>query len=197
MFYQGKIYCILKKKIMLSLILEKIYYASPVVVIICGLIITGIYIVVYRCLRKWENKERKRCKIICINAGIVGYIALILIITLFSRETQMEKTISIIPFTHMDSLDKIRGNMMNILLFYPLGILAGTKWKRIRVILIGTIISLGIEISQYLWNLGYAEIDDIINNTIGMALGVGVMLVFEKILYNKGKKENEQKNRMD
>lgn len=176
---------------MLNLILEKIYYASPLVVIICGIIITGIYIVVYRCLRKLENNEMKRCKIICINAGIVGYITLILIITLFSRETQIEKAISIIPFTYIDSLDKIRGNMMNILLFYPLGILAGTKWKRIRVILIGTILSLGIEISQYLWNLGYAETDDIINNTIGMALGVGVMLICKKILYYKGNKENE------
>lgn len=157
----------------------------------CNLNDRYIYIVVYSWLRKRESKKVQLCKLVCINIGIIGYITVILVITLFSREVQMEKAISVIPFAYIDSLDKIRGNVMNILLFYPLGILSGTKWKRKRVILIGTILSLEIEISQYLWNLGYAEIDDVINNTIGMALGVSVMLIFKKILYYKGNKENE------
>lgn len=37
-----------------------------------------------------------------------------------------------------------------------------------RWILLGTLISLVIEMSQYFWGLGYAEVDDVINNTIGV-----------------------------
>ncbi len=178
-------------KNILYVLLENIYYAAPSNVIMYVILMTGIYIVVYILLRKRGSKKIQRCKLVCINIGIVGYITVILVITLLSREEQMEKAISVIPFAYIDSVDKIRGNMMNILLFYPLGILAGTKWERIRVIFMGTILSLGIEISQYLWNLGYAETDDFINNAIGMALGVGVMLILKKILYYKGNKENE------
>lgn len=96
------------------------------------------------------------------------------------------------PFSDL-SRDKIRGNYMNILLFYPLGIFSGSRWNRKRIILLGTFLSLIIEMSQYFWNLGYAEVDDVINNTIGMALGVSVMLVFEKVClhYDKNRYKDE------
>lgn len=105
----------------------------------------------------------------------------------------MSREISVVPFSYLDSQDKIRGNLMNILLFYPLGILSGTKWRKKRCILLGTLMSLLIEMSQYFWNLGYAEVDDVINNTIGMALGVSVMLVFEKVYlhYDKNRYKDE------
>lgn len=82
---------------------------------------------------------------------------------------------------------------MNILLFYPLGVFFGSRWNRKRIILLGTFLSLIIEMSQYFWNLGYAEVDDVINNTIGMALGVSVMLVFEKVYlhYDKNRYKDE------
>lgn len=36
-------------------------------------------------------------------------------------------------------------------------------------------LSIMIELSQYIFSIGYAEVDDIINNTIGAALGILVM----------------------
>ncbi|WP_416390620.1 VanZ family protein [[Ruminococcus] lactaris] len=37
-----------------------------------------------------------------------------------------------------------------------------------------------IEVNQYIWKLGYAEIDDIINNTMGILLGVAVVINYKK-----------------
>lgn len=176
------------KKI-LSETLEKIYYASSWSIILYIVVTTGIYMGIVILIEAYLNEKKKKFISYALNVSIIVYVIIILLITLVSRNVQMSREISIVPFSYLDSQDKIRGNLMNILLFYPLGILSGTKWKKKRCILSGTFMSLVIEISQYFWNLGYAEVDDVINNTIGMALGVSVMLVFEKFYlhYNKDK----------
>lgn len=170
---------------MLSKILEKIYYASPGSIILCVIVVTGIYITGYILIEKQQNTPIKRYRSICVNTGIIVYIVIVLLITLLSRDVQVEKEVSLDPFSYLDLPDKIRGSLMNVLLFYPFGILAGTKWNSSRIILLGTFFSLVIEISQYCWKLGYAEINDVINNTLGMAVGVSVVLVFKKIIYIK------------
>ena len=176
------------KKI-LSETLEKIYYASSWSIILYIVVTTGIYMGIVILIEAYLNEKKKKFISYALNVSIIVYVIIILLVTLVSRNVQMSREISIVPFSYLDSQDKIRGNLMNILLFYPLGILSGTKWKKKRYILSGTFMSLVIEISQYFWNLGYAEVDDVINNTIGMALGVSVMLVFEKFYlhYNKDK----------
>lgn len=171
---------------MLSELLENIYYNSLLKIFISIVIFTFVYLIGY----SWINKsmQNKKMLAICFDVEIFIYILLILIITLFARDEQVGLSISLVPFSDL-SRDKIRGNYMNILLFYPLGIFSGSRWNRKRIILLGTFLSLIIEMSQYFWNLGYAEVDDVINNTIGMALGISVMLVFEKFYlhYNKDK----------
>lgn len=64
---------------------------------------------------------------------------------------------------------------LNILLFMPLGVLLGDKgWK---AILFGFLLSVFIECAQYVAVLGYCEADDVLNNTIGAAIG---SLLFKK-----------------
>lgn len=57
---------------------------------------------------------------------------------------------------------------LNILLFVPLGFLIGGK----RAIVVGMLFSVGIELTQYVCKLGYCEIDDVLNNSIGVTVGV-------------------------
>ena len=183
---------VMTEKQILSEILEKIYYASSCSIILCIIVTTGIYMGIGILIEAYFNKKKKFISY-AINVSIIVYIIIILLVTLLSRNVQMSREISVVPFSYLDSQDKIRGNLMNILLFYPLGILSGTKWRKKRCILLGTLMSLLIEMSQYFWNLGYAEVDDVINNTIGMALGVSVMLVFEKVYlhYDKNRYKDE------
>ena len=72
-----------------------------------------------------------------------------------------------------------RSNLMNAVLFYPGGLLLTSllpvKWPRWVRVLLATLLcgtlSAGIEYAQYLWQLGRVEIDDVIHNTAGAALG--------------------------
>ena len=57
--------------------------------------------------------------------------------------------------------------LQNIALFIPLGVIVGGK----RGIVAGVILSMGIEAIQYTAALGYCELDDVMNNTIGAAIG--------------------------
>lgn len=64
---------------------------------------------------------------------------------------------------------------LNILLFVPLGFLLGDKG--LKAILFGLLLSAFIELIQYFLLLGYCEADDVLNNTIGAAVGVAIYKV--------------------
>ena len=74
----------------------------------------------------------------------------------------------------------LRSNFMNVVLFYPLGLLldAGLpeRWvfglRLLLIGLLGMVVSAGIEYCQYFFCLGAAEIDDVIHNSLGAVLGI-------------------------
>ena len=67
----------------------------------------------------------------------------------------------------------------NIALFMPLGaclVVLGQNSRRIRfgrggTILLAMVLSLGIEITQYVFSLGFSDVDDLVFNTLGASLG--------------------------
>ena len=61
--------------------------------------------------------------------------------------------------------------LMNILFFIPYGLLFPWKdnWK--RVIVTAVVLSVFIELSQFIFNLGWCEVDDVISNTLGAMFG--------------------------
>ena len=99
------------------------------------------------------------------------YILIILWITLFSREPMTTRIFrGLFWEIEMGYWNNI---IQNILLFIPLGFLIGGK----RGIIAGVLLSIGIELTQYIAVLGYCELDDVLNNTIGVAIGA---LLFKK-----------------
>lgn len=111
----------------------------------------------------------------------VLYILLILIITLAIREPSNSQDFCFIPFASVyeyfhGQSEKLRESFMNIVLFYPLGLLLGSVAEKKRIIGIGFFLSFGIEMVQFIWKLGYAETDDVIHNTFGVVIGVFLML---------------------
>ena len=83
-----------------------------------------------------------------------------------------------------------RSNFMNMVLFYPAGLLAASllmrKWPEwCRFILVVTVLaalSAGIEFLQYHFCLGRCEIDDVIHNTAGALLGCLAAMVLPRLL---------------
>lgn len=71
----------------------------------------------------------------------------------------------------------------NIILFIPVGFLLGVRigWKGIFV---ASGISVGIEIAQLVTRRGLFEFDDIIHNTLGAVVGLGLWMLVRKALKN-------------
>lgn len=64
-------------------------------------------------------------------------------------------------------------NINNILVFIPFGVLfPGKRWKQLLITVVS--FSTAIEAVQYCINLGWCEIDDVICNVLGAAIGFGL-----------------------
>ena len=64
---------------------------------------------------------------------------------------------------------------LNILLYYPLGYLLKVLFPRLKgrqIVLIGLAASLCTESLQYLLKMGWFELDDLMHNTLGTAIGL-------------------------
>ena len=65
-------------------------------------------------------------------------------------------------------------NIMNVVVFMPVGILLGCAFRHMKwwkVLLIGGGISFSIEAMQYFFKRGFAEVDDMMHNTLGCVIG--------------------------
>lgn len=124
------------------------------------------------------------------------WLSAVLYVTIFLRTVGEESRYKLVPFysywcvfINGEHPRRLRSNFMNIVLFYPLGMLIGSfidnkkSGKKIIVILLIMVtISIGIEIVQYKWSLGYAETDDVIHNMLGGILGMFSLFLFRAFI---------------
>lgn len=138
----------------------------------------------YLNLRQWlENKRFWRSVIALL---FLAWLAVIDVATLTDRTPGIIPTEpEVIPFHSYravmagENKEIIRSNFMNVILFYPAGLLAcellPKSWSRAkRVILVAVLfalVSAGIEFCQYHFALGQAEVDDVIHNVLGALIG--------------------------
>ena len=78
------------------------------------------------------------------------------------------------------------GNLAgNVLLFVPMGFLLkaldSTRSTR-HIVLLGTLISISIELLQFIFKIGVCDIDDVLLNTLGTLCGVGLWSIGKKIM---------------
>ena len=83
----------------------------------------------------------------------------------------------------------LRSNLMNVMLFLPLGFVSALllnvrrhpAGKFLLITAFWGALSFGIEFCQYRYGLGLAEADDLLHNTAGAALGVCAVLLWPRI----------------
>lgn len=66
---------------------------------------------------------------------------------------------------------------MNVLMFVPVGLLLGCTYKDIgwkRMLVVALCLSVSIEVLQFILQKGFAELDDVMHNVLGAALGFGI-----------------------
>ena len=114
---------------------------------------------------------------------LMEYIILTYSSTVISRGFSEDASYNYTPFWSYMALsqggrnDLIIDNVMNIVVFLPIGLLLGaafTKMKLWMVILVGVCISSSIEAMQFLLHRGFSEVDDVIHNTLGCLIGFGL-----------------------
>lgn len=135
-----------------------------------------------------ENSRLLRCinKFFTASAFII-----ILYATMLDRNVGSCSHVFLQPFSSLSqdrfSAELLRQCIMNMFLFVPLGIFMpyampkNDKNKIKTTIIFGLCVSICVELLQGLFKMGWCETDDIINNTIGIALGTRSYMIFEKI----------------
>lgn len=113
----------------------------------------------------------------------------VMVINTVSGRSQYIRQLSLIPLrTYYTVLtggeqELIRSSFMNVLLFYPGGLLAMSllpREKRLWLIPVFLMLSVAVEVSQYWFCLGVTETDDVIHNTLGAVLGLLALRQYEK-----------------
>lgn len=162
---------------MISKLFLHIYTLTiPGLMSICIFCLICFLLLAHYCRAQWWWKPALG-SLLLLWVGIVSYV------TILSRTSTLESSLALIPFhSYLDVLaggnpELIRSNLMNAALFYPAGLLcAGLSQGHFRVGMCCTVallalFSLSIELSQDLWQLGNAEIDDVIHDTLGAVAG--------------------------
>lgn len=139
------------------------------------------------------GKSRRR-----VIAGIllVLYIGFIIYTTLLCREPGDYRQYNFQLFwSYQRFFDNIepqgRQILLNILFFVPFGVLVpfcvDGNWKRKLVIAIisACLLSGTVEFLQLLYKLGFAEFDDVFDNTMGAAIGSVLVLMLGRVKRGK------------
>ena len=130
----------------------------------------------------------RRCWRPVVGSMAVIWFLMIGYVTLASREPEEQLGAHWVPFYSyylgLSGINKemLRSCFMNVILFYPAGLLAGGAWMLRglvwkRVVLLAAVgfgVSVSVEVLQYFLLLGLAEVDDVIHNTLGMVIGAVV-----------------------
>ncbi len=75
--------------------------------------------------------------------------------------------------------------LLNVVMFIPLGLLVKLLFPKvtwIKMLLIAILSSLFIEMNQYIFEKGFAQIDDVIHNAIGALIGNGIAYYIQKMI---------------
>ena len=131
------------------------------------------------------------------------YILCVVFFTIISRFTNRDysaiKQTGIVFFYSYSLIDHadIRWQIYeNILMFFPFGFMLpwATEKGFLKTMLIGCCFSIIIETTQYFFRLGMCEMDDVIHNTLGTAIGFGywrLLQVIKERVKNKTSKNDK------
>lgn len=148
-----------------------------------------------------KKRGLKKSQVICF-CLLVFWVITVITLTVLCRRTGTRWRYNLTPFwswRRAISGDR-RGILMvaeNILLLFPIGFLLPltdyNHWKADRTVLTGFLFSLGIELCQFLLKRGQFEVDDLINNTLGVLIGYtaarSVLLLWNRFFMKKNAEE--------
>ena len=111
-------------------------------------------------------------------------------ITVFSRSSDIDYSHHLQPVWSYSQIkdgyvETIYENIYNVLFFIPYGILLSIQLRNlslVKIIAVGCMTSVFIEILQLVTRTGCCETDDVIHNTLGFLIGVVIVMMARSIL---------------
>lgn len=126
-----------------------------------------------------KNKVRgRRLLTRSVGTGVFGiYVTGLLYITLFMRYVGMRREIDLIPFHFIKIYQRDFVLFVeNIILFIPMGMFLQAYKKNTKFAIgCAIVISLMIELLQYVFCCGKTEVDDVMANVIGAIIGCSII----------------------
>ncbi len=147
--------------------------SSIVYWILLAVLVVGVVVILF------SQKTRRTLKI--ARLMLVEWVVLIFCSAVIFREARVESAINLVPLSsyfciaensYLKEVAVI--NLLNICLFLPVGVLLRLGFNRIswkKAMATGLIVSVLIELSQFLFCKGLCEVDDVIHNTVGCFAG--------------------------
>lgn len=111
---------------------------------------------------------------------LIEYIVFLYCSTVIYRAVNVGDTHNFVPFwsyvkiINGTDLGLLPQNVMNVVVFLPVGVLGGGLFHKNaiwKVVGIAAAISLSIEIMQFVLQRGFSEFDDVFHNTLGALIG--------------------------
>lgn len=125
------------------------------------------------------------------SAGLLAieYVLLIYCATFVFRDYSENVCHNFTPFWSYKAIgngrnDLLVENIMNVVVFVPVGLLLSCVSRRLKwwmVLLSGFGISISVEALQYIFHKGFSEVDDVIHNTLGCAIGILIVAIIKGI----------------
>ena len=143
---------------------------------------TVVIIACYRLKRGWRK---------VVGLILVGYVLVIYCSTVFFRTAADGNGHEFRPFWSYEAIqdgrsELIAENLMNVVVFVPLGMMLGSllrvKGSWLIALMVGMGISLSIEAMQFFFHRGFAETDDVMHNTLGCIVGYGIISLSRKMI---------------
>ena len=106
---------------------------------------------------------------------LIEYIFFIFCSTVIFRAIGETRQYDFHPFWSYDRPELLVENIMNVVVFVPVGLMLGSllrvKGSWLVALLIGCSISITIETLQFWFVKGFSEVDDVMHNTVGCLIG--------------------------
>lgn len=123
---------------------------------------------------------------------LVEWVFLILCTAVIFRGNSEYGGINIIPLSSYFDIaensylkEKAALNVLNVALFIPIGLLLGLGFKEItwkNALLFGLVVSISIELLQFIFKRGLCETDDLIHNLLGCIIGFAIYNLFTSLI---------------
>lgn len=163
-----------------KLILGTTYFAKGI------LFGTIVYAIIF-CAAKVTGCRKEKISGACIAVEWIFTIYLVTLLqitgvfSIFSWDFTMSGTCNWVPFVN----EEIKLVVLNVLLFIPMGffvpLVIRKNWDGVRTIVFGACCSLLIELSQMFLLGRTADVDDLLTNTAGSAIGYALFLCGRKL----------------